>query len=292
MNGWTVHRPAPVPVVIVNYNRADWTIKCLRSLGKIEQPTVRAIVVDNASTDDSAERIRRSSPGTEVIVASANRGFGAGSNIGIRAALRSDADYVWLLNNDTEVAPNCLRLLVDKAEADPRVGVVGAMIYEFEERERVQVAGGGYVFQPLALTRHRHSTKKSLDFVTGVSMLVRREPLELVGGFDERLFLYCEDVDLCVRIVAAGWHLAFQPAARVWHHGGATTSARGSRRPTSIDRIFAASTAVFIRKHAGRLWPVWLGVRVMLMFVRRLTPRRAASLRAMLRGISDGLVTF
>lgn len=280
---------ARVPVVIVNYNNADSTIKCLRSLASIEQPPVRPIVVDNASTDASVEMIRSSFPRTEVIVASANRGFGAGNNLALRSEAAGEAPYVWLLNNDTEVDPDCLRLLIAQAEADRRLGVVGAMIYDLQERERVQVAGGGYLVRRLGLTRHYRSTRNSLGFITGVSMLVRRDVIAATEGFDERFFLYCEDVDFCVRAVDAGWRLGLEPAARVWHQGGATTSARGSQRSPSMDRIFAASTALFIRKHGGRVWPVWLGTRVLLMLARRLTPRRVGSMAAMLQGLSDGL---
>lgn len=284
--------PAPVPVVIVNYNNAASTMRCLRSLARIERPSLRPIVVDNASTDDSVGEIRRSYPNIEIVVAPANRGFGAGNNVALGGALIEGSPFVWLLNNDTEVDPDCLRLLIERANADPRLGVVGAMIYELEDRERIQVAGGGYLQERLALTRHRYSQSGPLDFVTGVSMLVRREVLRSTGGFDERFFLYCEDVDFCVRAVAAGWRLGFEPGARVWHEGGATTSSKGSRRPAEMDRVFAASTALFIRKHGGRGWPLWLTVRVILMLARRLTPARVGSLRSMVAGVSDGLKAF
>lgn len=284
-----VTEAAPVPVIIVNYNSSDWTIKCLRSLALIEQPPVAPIVVDDASSDGSVEEIRACCPGVRVLIAPANRGFGAANNTGIQAALRENPAYVWLLNNDTEVDADCLKLLLTKADRDPSLGVVGAMVYDLMDKERVQVAGGGYVSKRLALTGHHRSANKPLGFITGVSMLIRREVLRATGGFDERFFLYLEDVDLSVRVAAEGWRLALEPSARVWHQGGATTSVRGSRRSPAMDRIIAASTTLFICKHAGRSWPFWLAVRVMLMLIRRLTPRRALSIGWMLRGVLDGL---
>lgn len=281
-----------IPVIIVNYNQADWTVRCLRSLHRIADPPILPIVVDSASTDDSVSRIRAEYPRVEVVRCPTNRGFGAANNVGISRALRDDPRFVWLLNSDTEVDPQCLSFLAARAAANAHVGVVGAMIYEMHERERIQVSGGGSLIRRLGLTRNHREVQDRLDFIIGVSMFFRTEALVDTGGFDERFFLYYEEVDLCSRVISCGWQLDVEPAARVWHVGGASTSAKGAHRPVSMDRVFAASTSGFIRKHGGRFWPLWLGLRVMVMLVRRFTPRRARAIPSMLLGVAEGIRTF
>lgn len=283
----------PVGVVVLNYNNAQRTIRCLGSLQRLTYEPHSVVVVDNASTDRSPMAIRKTFPGAEMVVSPHNRGFGAGNNIGISCFLTRQAPYVWLLNNDTEVDSHSLSHMVRRMESDSRLGILGSLVFEIQERERIQSAGGGRVLRRLAITRDNLDLDGGdLNFVSGVSMLIRREVLEEIGGFDERFFLYLEDVDLCVRAADAGWKLAVEPEARVWHEGGATTGAKGTHKPTTTDRVYAASTAGFIRKHGGTLWPAWLALRATVMVLHRLVGGRASHLSTVLGGMGDGISAF
>src|SRR3990172_7762179 len=113
-----------VYIVVVNWNGWQHTVRCLDSLRRLDYPNYRVIVVDNGSTDGSRERIRAAHPDTELVEAEKNFGFGGGANIGIRAALDSGTDYVWVLNNDIVVEPHTLDELISVAGSRSGVGVV------------------------------------------------------------------------------------------------------------------------------------------------------------------------
>src|ERR1041385_7762298 len=116
-----------VAVILVNWNGKSDTLECLRSLEQDTYRLKRVIVVDNGSTDDSVEAIRRAHPLTNVIETGTNLGFTGGNNVGIRYALSSGSDYVFLLNNDTTVAPDAVQALVDAAEAESSYHILSPM---------------------------------------------------------------------------------------------------------------------------------------------------------------------
>ena len=181
--------PTQVPlvaVVLLNWNRPADTIDCLSSLDELDYPRVHAIVVDNGSTDGSVDRIRAARPDVEIIEAGRNGGFSGGNNLGVRRALEVGARYVWLLNNDTIVTPGSLSALVARAEADPRVGIVGSVLHEHDAPERVQSWGGGAVNLWLGISKY-YSTpvlESTIDYLTFASVLLRREALESAGLLD------------------------------------------------------------------------------------------------------------
>src|SRR5689334_13312211 len=130
-----------VSVVLLNWNGWKDTIPCVESLRQLGYANVQIVVVDNASTDESEERIRAACPDVTLLQSGANRGFAGGNNVGIRYALEHSADYVWLLNNDTLVRPNTLSALVARAESDPRIGFVGSKILYASRPDLVWYAG-------------------------------------------------------------------------------------------------------------------------------------------------------
>ncbi|UBV44313.1 glycosyltransferase family 2 protein (plasmid) [Deinococcus taeanensis] len=217
--------PAPrVGIVVINYNGWGHTDTCLRSLAALDYPDAEVVLVDNGSTDDSVARLRERYPDLPVIWIPTNVGFTAANNVGTREALRRGADYVWFLNNDTTVDPGVLRALVGAAQASPRLGAVGSVLYCMREPEQVQGWGGGWV----DLRRGRAEmyqapvSSAQLDFLSGTSLLVRRAALEEVGLLDERYFMYWEDADFSFRLRRAGWQLGVADTARTWHLGAAS----------------------------------------------------------------------
>ena len=240
--------PNKVSIVILNWNGWRNTCLCLRSLHQHASNNFEVLVVDNASTDDSVPRIRAAFPDIRIIETKCNLGFAGGCNTGIRHALAGGADFVWLLNNDTLVDAKALDMLVDKARADRDLGAIGSAIYFADQRERLQAWGGGYVNFWLGRSRHfLHAVPdESVEFITGASMLIRREAIRYVGLLDERFFMYWEDADFCFRLRKAGWKLGVAGDSRIWHKGSDSVGKESAR----LDHYFNASASAFFRKHA------------------------------------------
>jgi GT2 family glycosyltransferase len=197
------------------------------SVKAIPKP-IPVVLLDRAAAE--APGSAGDAPQLTLIETGDNLGFAGANNVGLRYAFGGgDAEYVWLLNNDTVVAPDALRALVEIAEREPAAGMVGSKLLEYDRPDVLQLAGGGRVVPWRGLTtyfgigeRDRGQWERvlELDYVAGASLLVRRAAVEQIGGLDERFFLYSEEVDWCLRARARGWTLLYAPASRVWHKGG------------------------------------------------------------------------
>jgi GT2 family glycosyltransferase len=168
-----------------------------------------------------------------IVRTGGNLGFSGGNNVGLRRVLsRGEARFVWLLNNDTVVAPDALAQLVRRAEQDPSIGAVGATVLEFSQpdvvqylagarfaswRGRITLLGGG---QPASAPRPESS---DLHYISGGCLLVRTDALEAVGLLDEGFFMYSEDADWCFCLRKGGYRLALAADAEIWHKGGASS---------------------------------------------------------------------
>jgi hypothetical protein len=290
------HPPHPlVFVVVLNINGWADTRQCLDSLRRLDYENREVVVVDNGSVDNSEERIRRSFPEVTVLQAGANVGFSRGNNLGIRHALARGAAFVWLLNNDTTVDSSALTTLVKEAETDPRIGIVGSVLYFADHPERVQAWGGGTFNALLGKTScSMKPTKASeLDFITGASMLLRRAFLEDVGLLDETFFLYMEDTDLCFRAKQRSWRIAVAEESVVYHKVGATANAGSLRRSFDIDRTHVRSNGIFLGKHSGAALlvaaPLHLAGMVLMRMKRGQLRRLPRLVSEFVRGLRLGL---
>lgn len=234
--------------IIVNYCTADLTAAALDALAA--QGDLRAIVVDNASNDGSADRIaqhvrdRGYAAWASVMALEVNGGFAAGNNAAIAALMRegSPPDAFWLINPDTAARDGALTALTDYLDMHPRTGIVGSQLED--EAGRVQPAAHRFP-SPLneldgamrlgLLSRMIGKRRVTLpptdqpqpcDWVSGASMMIRREVVEQIGLLDEGYFLYFEEVDFCRRARRVGWQVCLVPTSRVMHleHGAASTS--------------------------------------------------------------------
>lgn len=218
--------PAPkVGIVIINFNGEEDTTACLLSLRGIDYPDYEIVLVDNASRDASADRIKTGFPEITLIKNSDNLGFAEGNNVGIRYSLENGADYVLLLNNDTVVDKKFLTEIVSAAQAHPEAGVLGPKIYLYGEEGRIWYAGG-YLNKITGKTFHRGLHKKDVgqfeqmtdvDFVSGCAMLIRRAVIEKIGVLDPDYFFSYEDVDFSLRAERAGFKLIYVPGSHVSH---------------------------------------------------------------------------
>jgi len=228
-----------ISVVVVTYNNLDDTRRCVRSLLQLTGPRARIIVVDNGSEDREDDAL-----GTEFGTAIStlrvpeNRGYAAGANVGIRAALGQGAGYVWLLNNDTVVRENALAHLVAPLFERSDLGLVSPIILGSEMvdwSEGIWYAGG-HLDLAHSSAQHVNEMGESIsmpllptDFVTGCAMLVRREVFESIGLLDESFYLFWEDVDFSLRACRRGWRIAVVAAPDV-HHKVHGTIGRGTYR--------------------------------------------------------------
>jgi GT2 family glycosyltransferase len=224
----------------------------------------------------------------------ANLGFAEGNNVGLRYLIRQpDIDYVWLLNNDVVVEGPTLTELVRCARSEPGIGAVGATIYEYSEPNLVQAAGGGVFsrrnFVPRLITAPRYrrggqrNVAPTLDFIAGACMLVRLEELKTVGLIDESFFIYCEDVDFCVRLRAVGSRLVHATAARVWHKGGSTVGHRSERH----DYYTVRNTMALVRKHYPLMTPFIATYLIYRAVLPKIVRGQWARLAAGWRGYRD-----
>jgi GT2 family glycosyltransferase len=225
-----------VVIVLVNWNGLQDTLECLASLQRQSYRDWTAIVVDNDSRDDPSEIVTRF-PDVLLIRNNDNLGFCGGNNVGIRKAAGLGAEYIWILNNDTEVDADCLGKLVAALDRDISLGAVAHPIDYFDDRQLHWFAGGyfrkglpahrGY-FQPVSQTA---LLPEGTEYLTGCSFLARTRILQELDGFDERYFCYVEDVDLSMRIKARGYGIGFVPDAVVWHK---VSRASGIRSPVKL----------------------------------------------------------
>jgi hypothetical protein len=215
-----------VMIIVLNWNGLADTLACLASLARLDYRVHEVVVVDNGSTDDSVSAIRASYPQVTLIETGENLGYVGGNNVGLEHARAMGADFALLLNNDTEVAPDFLGLLVEAAEADSAIGIVGPTIYYFDRPNVVWSAGGAIDWgrgrtRMIGLDEVDHGqfghAVRPVDFVTGCALLIKMSVVDQVGMLDPRFFAYYEEAEWCVRVARAGFRILHVPQAKIWH---------------------------------------------------------------------------
>jgi GT2 family glycosyltransferase len=242
-----------VVVIIVIWNGVEDTLECLSSLLQDGYPNFEIVIVDNGSTDGSAETLHEKKFPVRILRAAGNMGFTGGNNLGLAEAQRLGARYVFLLNNDTTLEQGAIGALVEAAETTEGLGICAPVMHYFDQPSRIWFAGSRLSL-PRAEALHdgsfhpsRSSAPYHVPWVSGCAMLVRMVALEQVGGFDERFFLTWEDVDWCVRMRAEGWFVMVVPKARIFHK-----CARSGMRLKGIHSYYAVRNSLLLAaKHAG-----------------------------------------
>ncbi|MEM8530594.1 MAG: glycosyltransferase family 2 protein [Chloroflexota bacterium] len=253
-----------VTAVVVNWKLKEATLYCLRSLAQSSTPC-RIIVVDNHSDDGSVEYLMQHFPQAELIVMPSNVGFAGACNRAITQALEDPGcEYVFLLNNDAIIHPQAITEMLEAAQTDPTVGILGSKVYYDDSTNTIWYAGARRRWGVLAavdtgrgqIDQGQFDTVRPVDYVFGAAMLIHRRVFEKVGLFDNRFFMYLEDMDLCLRAQDAGFSLLFVPQSRVWHQGSASTSRNSALRNYYVVK----STAYFLKKHTTPIFlaPVFM----------------------------------
>jgi N-acetylglucosaminyl-diphospho-decaprenol L-rhamnosyltransferase len=245
-----------VSAVVVTYNAAPWIERCLDSLRGTK---AEVIVVDNGSTDGTVELVREKFPKARLLQEE-NRGFGAGNNAGMRVA---SGRYFLLLNPDAWLTDGALERLVAFADKHPDAALVGPRLLNPDGSLQRSVRGyptpwriateyfflrklapGSRTLNAFFGANFDHQSVREAEFLFGACLLVRREAVDSIGGFDEEFFLMSEEVDWCYRFRRAGWKVLFYPGAEVFHVVGA------SLNPRQFKAIVRGHLQ-FLRKHRG-----------------------------------------
>jgi GT2 family glycosyltransferase len=248
--------------ITVTYNSADVLdefLDCVQS----QRGNWRLVIIDNASTDGTRERLGAISDGRiHVILSSRNTGFAAGSNQGIVWALQAGAKAVLLINNDTSFAPDLFQRLFDKLRADAGDAVSPVILFE-SDPNKVWYAGGSIQWSRAVRNVHDHSAESVTnvtkeDFSVGFFPLccaaIKREVFERIGLIDEDYFVYWEDVDFSYRMNVAGLRSTVAPGVTILHKGGALTGGLMSDFST---RQYYKNRVIFVRKTLGPVGCLW-----------------------------------
>jgi len=285
-------------IVILNWNGAEETTRCLASLARANAET---IVVDNGSRSDDVARVADAverTPRTTLVRNAENLGFAGGVNVGIRLALDRGSRLVLLLNNDATIEPSSLAALVDFAERTPRAGIVAPLILD-GSGERIWAAGGRRarreVVCTLGLTGRALDAAPAEPFqsyaLIGCALLVRGEVFERIGLFDEEYFAYVEDVDFSRRAAEAGFELWVVPRARVVHR--VSRSSGGGYTPLR-SYLLGRGTGLFVRKRASLDQRIGFAIAAPLgavaSFVRESLRGNSSAAIAKAHGYLDGLM--
>ena len=253
--------PIDLSIIIVNWNTCNLLAKCLDSIFQTVQiSTYEIIVVDNNSTDGSADMVHTQFPAVRLIENQQNVGFTQANN---QALAASCGRYVLLLNSDTEAQPGALDAMVRFMDAHPAAGAAGAHLLNSDGsfqashtdfptlwREFLILSSLGRALLRPSYPSYGPEVEKGLqqaDYIEGACLLARREAVEQVGGLDEGFFMYAEEVDWCYRMKQAGWEVWYLPKVRVVHHGGGSSRQRKTRMEAELYR----SRIRFFRKHYG-----------------------------------------
>jgi GT2 family glycosyltransferase len=268
-----------VAIITVHYNGEEDTKNCLRSLKNIDTTNldVSITVLDNGSKQMLEVPTTQMPPNTTILRSDSNLGFTSGNNLAIRNICEHQTpDYILLLNNDTVVDPQFLRQLVECAEKNENVGIVTPLIYfapghefhkgSYAENQKGKViwyGGGSIDWKNLdafhrgvdEVDRNQFATEQEVDFATGCCALIPRKILDKVGMFDERYFLYLEDVDLSIRIHEAGYRLLICPESHIWHVNAGSSGGAGS----SVSQYYQSRNRLFFFLKYGS-WRIRLSV--------------------------------
>jgi GT2 family glycosyltransferase len=259
-----------ISIIIVNWNTRDLLSQCLESVyATVRDLTFEVVVVDNASSDGSAEMIRERFPQARLIENDVNSGFARANNQGIA---QSHGQFLLLLNSDTILQAEAVAKMVAFMKAYPMAGIVGAYIRNpdgtpqrcfgaFPTVVSESICAWGldsrlpfarwFVARPIEPNGHLET-----DWVLGAALMIRRKTLEQIGVLDENYFMYSEEIDLCYRVKKAGWRNFILGTAHIIHLGGQSTRQMSA---TMKAQLFLSKLRYF-RKHRGRAAAAFLNV--------------------------------
>jgi GT2 family glycosyltransferase len=296
-----------IGVVLLNCNGGKFTIPCIQSLLSGTMKPDRIIVIDNASGDGSDNEIAARFPEIQLIRNKINTGFTAGNNIGITELINQGCKYVWVLNNDTELDSDCLKAQYDFLENNPEIaGCCGKILYS-DSRRTIWYAGE--IFKAFTLrVRPRgmlerddgqYDLPQRLLFMTGCSMFVRSRVWQEVGAFDEKFFIYYEDLDWSLRAKKQNFIFWYYPKAVIYHKVSGTMGKTGMKQsplttPVKVTYLMQRNQIFIIKRWKNRFSFLFILLalempRLSYYSINALFLRKFDNFFALWRGVRDGL---
>lgn len=243
-----------ISIISINYNEPELTYLFLDSVSKLDYPNLEVIIIENASSRPvSEELVSQHLPGARVCFASSNGGFGSGNNLGMAAA---SGDYVFIVNNDTELKADLMQQLLLPFLTDQSVGVVCPKILYYDAPDTIQYAGFTAINELTGRNRAIAYREKDLGQYDsggptfgahGAAMLVKKEVIVKAGMFYEPYFLYYEELDWSCRIRASGFTIYYQPTAVIWHKESMSV---GRNSPMKIFYL-ARNRVLFMKRNSA-----------------------------------------
>jgi GT2 family glycosyltransferase len=298
--------PTPsIFAVMLNWNEFHHTVPCIDSLKKSSMRINKILVLDQASEDGSGEKLLRlynDDSQVQIILNVKNYGFSGGMNIGIQEALDINAEYIFILNNDTVIDTECIQLLFDAIISHPDAAVAGPAIMYHSNPEKLWQAGGYFnklkmgtsnPYKGKMYTEISHSVSE-VSFLTGCALLAPSKTFSKVGLFDPDYFFYGDDVDFGLRIIKEGMKMYFVPEAKVWHK---IEDVAVDRTTPYVLYHLARSAVIMLRKRFSgfeRYYGIFLQFTIYSMFrVWQIIKGRRGwkSLTEWFRGLIDGMKT-
>jgi GT2 family glycosyltransferase len=271
-----------ISIVIASWNAKRHLLKCLKSIGKTAtNRSHEIIVVDNASSDGSADAVASQFPEVVLVRNQENLGFAKANNIGIRA---SSGRYVCLINSDVIVLEGCFENLIEFMDSSPAVGIAGPRILNPDGSPQPQCRHcptiWNHLCEALGLSKlfpnsvffsepfmhwWAHDVVRSVDVLTGCFWIVRRQAIDEVGLLDEDFFIYGEDIDWCKRFHDAGWDVVFCPEPKAIHFGAASSA----NAPIKFYLEMQKADLHYWKKHHGRIGQISYAMIVLIRHLVR-----------------------
>jgi len=257
------HNPNTFPsvfIVIVNWNGLNDTIECIKSILNISYEYFKIIVIDNGSDNDESIELAFKFPDVIAIRSETNLGFSGGNNLGIKYALKNEADYILLINNDTIVEKDFLDILVEVVVKNQSIGLAVPKINYYNNPSRIWYAGG-YIskLRGAAVTIGKgkldnfYTENKYVTFATGCCLLIDKKVINDVGLMDEKYFLYLEDADYCLRAVESGYKILCVPQSKIFHKINSSTFQKYENLPL----YYVTRNRLYFTK---KLFPKYIGI--------------------------------
>lgn len=242
-----------VYVIVLTYNGKRWIDNCLNSVLKTNYSNFKVLVIDNASKDGVAKYIEKKFPQVMLIKNKKNYGFARGNNIGIKFALRNNADYIVLLNQDTKVDPNWICELIKVSEKDKQIGILSPMQYDYDGKNIDRNFLNNILkFQTNFIADQAKNKIEGVydtNKIIGAAMMLTRKIIEEIGLFDQMYFLYAEEEDFCRRALFHGFRIVIVTTSRIqhWH-----SLVRDFGKSKKIASHFLKSQCIFFLKDPNR----------------------------------------
>ncbi len=282
---------------VLHWRGLEHTRACVQSILHLTYPNFKVLIIDNGSPQKESKTLAEGDPRLFWLGLDENKGFSGGHNAGLAYAMQNGADFVWLLNNDATVEANCLSKLIEIAESEKSVGAVNAAVLDTvlnSDLSKTPVAGRGVIDYRRGKTLLKEAASQTdfvdCDWLAASNLLLRTEAIRQVGDFDERYFLYFEDVELCHRLRLSGWRCLHVSDAHITHVGGASTEESLQHWRSyyyTRNRCLFFKTYATLPQRLSSFFFIWMHVLRHCLSLTFKGAKGTKQLRAELKGMKD-----